>query len=56
MYMLKSNKSYNIASFIKDEKDDTSESEETEEPEQPAPRETFPEWLMRLVGLGRKAD
>ena len=33
LYMLKSNKSYNIASFIKDEKDDTSESEETEETE-----------------------
>ena len=36
--------------------EEEAESEETEEPEQPAPRETFPEWLMRLVGLGRKAD
>ena len=36
--------------------EEEAESEETEEPEEPAPRETFPEWLMRLVGLGRKAD
>ena len=32
------------------------EPQETAEPEQAEPQETFPEWLMRLFGLGRKAD